>query len=121
MESQYCQYIQHFNDNETFCNSTVTPGHYIKQPRGPITPKYISKYQKYFMLYFNNGNPNFNSRNPLWLTVGDIYNTLGFSKITQSKPSYFYTFDYLNIYNRINFQKHKLNNLLENSSMLHFL
>lgn len=44
---------------------------------------------------------------------GDVYRKLGFSHDHTSPPSYWYTKDYRNVYNRQKFQKHKLKDLLE--------
>ena len=44
---------------------------------------------------------------------GKMYEKLGFQKIEETSPSYYYTNDYETLSHRSTFQKHKLNNLLE--------
>jgi len=44
--------------------------------------------------------------------AGDLYGTLGFRKINNGKPNYWYTFDYLSVESRLKYQKHKLSRLL---------
>ena len=46
-------------------------------------------------------------------TTGNVYLQLGMVHTGVSTPSYSYTRDFVNIYNRQKFQKHKLENLLE--------
>jgi len=48
------------------------------------------------------------------LFTGNIYKTLGFSFSHFTKPSYWYTMDYNELYNRLSFQKHKLKDKLLN-------
>lgn len=44
--------------------------------------------------------------------IGDVYFKMGFNKIGQSSPGYFYLYNGMR-FNRINFQKHKLKDKLE--------
>jgi hypothetical protein len=46
-------------------------------------------------------------------SIGNVYLKNNFILINESSPNYFYTQDYINLYSRIKFQKHKLKNLLE--------
>lgn len=46
------------------------------------------------------------------LTTGAVYRHLGFSHLSYSPPSYFYTNDYVSVQHRINFQKKRLPTLL---------
>lgn len=48
-----------------------------------------------------------------WNT-GGLYERLGFSKIRDSGPNYWYTNDYQHIESRIKYQRHKLKDLLQN-------
>ena len=48
------------------------------------------------------------------LFSGNVYETNGFKLIGNSNPNYFYTKNYINLENRMKFQKHKLKNLFEN-------
>lgn len=45
--------------------------------------------------------------------TGEVYTKLGFAKNGSSSPSYYYTSDYYNFHNRVQFQKHKLKTLLK--------
>lgn len=47
-----------------------------------------------------------------WST-SDIYKILKFEKVNESKPNYWYWKDQFKLFNRIEFQKHKLKNVLE--------
>ena len=44
---------------------------------------------------------------------GNLYRKLGFTCIGSTKPNYFYTKDGKELYSRVQFQKHKLENVLE--------
>lgn len=46
--------------------------------------------------------------------TGNLYTQLGFEYSHSSSPAYYYTRDYINLENRIKYQKHKLSKLLEN-------
>eukprot|EP01084_Bolivina_argentea_P161617 281344_1 len=83
-ESYYCQYANMFGSENT---------KFVKNPRGPITPKRIisnsySNNIMYLMLYFNNGANGGSDRNPYWLTSGmEIYNEkLNVTQILWSQP-----------------------------------
>jgi len=45
---------------------------------------------------------------------GNIYRQLGFTFVDNTSPSYFYLKEYKIVFNRINFQKHKLKKVLSN-------
>ena len=45
---------------------------------------------------------------------GKLYESIGFEKIGESAPNYFYTKNYINLHSRNQFQKHKLSTKLEN-------
>lgn len=47
-------------------------------------------------------------------SAGNLYRQLGFSFSHSSDPDYFYTRDYIELYHRSHFQKHKLKKLLNN-------
>lgn len=53
-----------------------------------------------------------------WSTVlkNTVYGTMGFDLKGTSKPNYWYTKDYRNLHSRVAFQKHKLEEKLENFS-----
>lgn len=44
---------------------------------------------------------------------GNVYLNSGFKYINRSAPNYFYTNDFINLFSRQSFQKHKLSNILE--------
>lgn len=48
------------------------------------------------------------------LSVGNVYNALGFKSDGVTSPGYFWVEGGVKIHNRINFQKHKLKSILEN-------
>ena len=85
-ESMPCEYMNQFNN-------TATKTKYVKNPRGPITPKQVIKNTyndevRYLMLYYNNGGTDFNNRNPYWLVSGLEYfnKELGVTQILWSQP-----------------------------------
>ena len=45
-------------------------------------------------------------------SCGKLYEAIGFEKIGESQPNYFYTRDYKTLFNRMKFQKHKLSGLI---------
>ena len=67
---------------------------YVKNPRGPITPKQVlansnlMNETRYIMLYNNNGGTSYEYRNPLWLVSGKEYfdNILNITEIVWSQP-----------------------------------
>lgn len=77
-----------------------------------INTNVVGGASKLFQYYINNYNPQtittFADRR---FSLGNLYNTLGFNFNSFSHPSYFY-WKNMKIYNRINFQKHKLPKLL---------
>lgn len=70
-----------------------------------------SKLLSYFR---NNNNGSIISYCDVMRNKGSLYSQLGFSKLHDSPPSYYYTKDYITFENRVKYQKHKLANLLEN-------
>ena len=46
-------------------------------------------------------------------SIGNVYLKNNFTLTNESSPNYFYTQDYINLYSRLKFQKHKLKSLLE--------
>jgi hypothetical protein len=56
----------------------------------------------------NSNIDNFISYCDLRYSSGELYKKLGMRLINQSKPNYFYTYDKINLLNRMNFQKHTL-------------
>ncbi|XP_065833613.1 uncharacterized protein [Oscarella lobularis] len=58
-----------------YWDSTPQKRLYLKNPRGPITMKQFSN-GMYLLLYYNNGETGFTSRNPYWLSSG-ILNSSG--------------------------------------------
>lgn len=75
---------------------------------------------KLFSAFLRDYNPNsvISYSDRRWNT-GSLYSSLGFNHSHTSKPSYFYTNDYINFENRIKFQKHKLSNILDNFNPNH--
>jgi hypothetical protein len=72
----------------------------------------FSKLLKYF-------ERNYNPKNLITyadrrLSIGNLYEKSGFEFLRDTNPNYFYTRDFKIIQSRHQFQKHKLNNLLEN-------
>lgn len=83
-----------------FCNklfTTVTGG--------------ASKMLKAFLS--ENNNQSIISYSHRHFSDGNLYKTLGFDRIRTTHPSYYYTKDYKKFYNRMTFQKHKLQSLLK--------
>ncbi|XP_062503358.1 uncharacterized protein LOC134180262 isoform X2 [Corticium candelabrum] len=81
-----------------YWRSTANDRLYLKNPRGPITMKQFSN-GRYLLLFYNNGDTGFNSRNPYWLCCG-ITNKSGdtimwsqpeiilYDRIQDSRPGY---------------------------------
>jgi hypothetical protein len=64
--------------------------------------------------FINTRNPkNIISYSHKHLFDGKVYKLIGFNKISESAPSYFYTKNYKVVFNRIKFQKHKLSSMLD--------
>jgi hypothetical protein len=68
---------------------------------------------KLFYYFVKNANPSsiISYSDKSWNT-GNLYKSLGFNYSHTSAPSYKYTKNGINVYNRINFQKHKLKEIL---------
>ena len=69
----------------SFTPSAAAIGAVVRNPRGPITLKQLPSHPgRYLLLFYNNGDPGFTSRNPYWLAVGVEDAALG--EVTFSQP-----------------------------------
>jgi hypothetical protein len=72
--------------------SAAAIGAVLRNPRGPITLKRLSN-GRYLLLFFNNADPGFTSRNPYWLAVGVEDAALGEVVFSQPEIFLFYAID----------------------------
>ena len=78
----------------SFTPSAATIGAVLRNPRGPITLKPISTYPgRYLLLFYNNGDPSFTSRNPYWVAAGVENATLGEIVFSQPEIVLYYALD----------------------------
>jgi hypothetical protein len=72
--------------------SAATVGAVLRNPRGPITLKRLAS-GRYLLLFFNNGDPGFTSRNPYWLAAGVEDAALGEVVFSQPEILLYYALD----------------------------
>jgi hypothetical protein len=75
--------------------SAASLGAVLRNPRGPVTLKRLATFPggRYLLLFYNNGDPTFNSRNPYWLAVGVEDAALGEVVFSQPEICLFYALD----------------------------
>lgn len=79
-----------------------------------LNTKVMGGFSKLFKYFTSNYNGSIITYSDLRYFNGSVYESNGFKYIKTTKPNYYYMDNYNIRYNRINFQKHKLNNILEN-------
>ena len=69
-------------------------GAVLRNPRGPVTLKRLAAYAgRYLLLFYNNGDPGFTSRNPYWIAAGVEDAALGEVVFSQPEIALFYAPD----------------------------
>ena len=77
-----------------------------------LNTKVVGSFAKLFKYFLKNYSGSIITYSDRRYFDGSIYKQNGFTELKDAPPSYYYT-DYIQRYNRINFQKHKLNDLLD--------
>ena len=72
--------------------SAAAAGAVLRNPRGPITLKRLQG-GRYLLLFYNNGDPGYTSRNPYWLAAGVEDAALGEVVFSQPEIALFYALD----------------------------
>ena len=78
----------------SFTPSAAATGAVLRNPRGPVTLKQLPSHPgRYLLLFYNNGDPGFTSRNPYWLAVGVEDAALGEVTFSQPEVALYYAQD----------------------------
>ena len=111
-----------FYNNELVSSMTIGKSRFSKKYEyellrfaNKINTSVIGAFSKLLKYFERNYNPKniISYANRRW-SNGKVYEVNGFSLINVTKPNYFYFKDSNILYSRIKFQKHKLENLLDN-------